>query len=70
MSGKLQRELDRRLSQARRLALEPTDVVTPERLAQLIEDLESQLAPRSGKWLRFLQAGAPPLAAPRHSDPQ
>jgi hypothetical protein len=36
-------ELDRKLQQARRLALEPTDPVTRERLAQLIEELESQL---------------------------
>jgi hypothetical protein len=36
-------ELDRKLRQARRLALEPTDPVTRERLAQLIEELESQL---------------------------
>jgi hypothetical protein len=36
-------ELDRKLHQARRLALEPTDPVTRERLAQLIEELESRL---------------------------
>jgi hypothetical protein len=36
-------ELDRKLAQARRLALEPTDPLTRERLAQLIEELEFQL---------------------------
>lgn len=36
-------ELNRKLAQARRLALEPTDALTRERLAQLIEDLEVQL---------------------------
>ena len=36
-------ELDRKLSQARRLALEPTDPLTRERLAQMIEELEFQL---------------------------
>jgi hypothetical protein len=36
-------ELNRKLAQARRLALEPTDPLTRERLAQLIEELESQL---------------------------
>ena len=36
-------ELNRKLAQARRLALEPTDPLTRERLAQLIEDLELQL---------------------------
>jgi hypothetical protein len=36
-------ELERKLAQARRLALEPTDPLTRERLAQLIEDLEFQL---------------------------
>jgi hypothetical protein len=36
-------ELQRKLVQARRLALEPTDPLTRERLAQLIEDLEFQL---------------------------
>jgi hypothetical protein len=36
-------ELNRRLAQARRLALEPSDSLTRERLAQLIEDLEFQL---------------------------
>jgi hypothetical protein len=36
-------DLNRKLAQARRLALEPTDPLTRERLAQLIEDLEFQL---------------------------
>ena len=39
-------ELNRRLAQARRLALEPSDPLTRERLAQLIEDLELQLQDR------------------------
>jgi hypothetical protein len=36
-------ELNRRLAQARRLASEPSDPLTRERLAQLIGDLEFQL---------------------------
>jgi hypothetical protein len=36
-------ELNRKLAQARRLALEPTDPLTRERLAQMIEELEFQL---------------------------
>lgn len=36
-------ELERKLAQALRLALEPTDFLTRERLAQLVEDLEFQL---------------------------
>jgi hypothetical protein len=36
-------ELARKLAQARRLALEPTDPLTLERLAQFIEELELQL---------------------------
>jgi hypothetical protein len=32
--------LERKLEQARRLALEPTDPLTRERLAQVIEELE------------------------------
>ena len=35
--------LERKLEQVRRLALEPTDALTRERLAQLIEELEYQL---------------------------
>jgi len=37
------RELERKLEQARRLAMEPTGPLTRERLAQLIEELEFQL---------------------------
>ena len=37
------RELERKLEQARRLAMEPTDPLTRERLAQFIEELEIQL---------------------------
>jgi len=37
-------ELNRRLAQARRLALEPNDPLTCQRLAQLIENLELQLS--------------------------
>src|ERR1700681_932188 len=36
-------ELERKLAQAHRLALEPTDPLSRERLAQLVEDLEFQL---------------------------
>jgi TATA-binding protein-associated factor Taf7 len=35
--------LERKLEQTRRLALEPTDPLTQERLAQMIEELEFQL---------------------------
>jgi hypothetical protein len=35
--------LERKLEQALRLALEPTDPLTKERLAQMIEELELQL---------------------------
>ncbi|SHG79771.1 hypothetical protein [Bradyrhizobium erythrophlei] len=35
--------LERKLEQTRRLALEPTDPLTRERLAQLVEELEFQL---------------------------
>jgi hypothetical protein len=35
--------LERKLEQVRRLALEPTDPLTRERLAQIIEELEFQL---------------------------
>ena len=41
---RLQREIvERKLAQALRLALEPTDPLTRERLAQMIEELEFQL---------------------------
>jgi hypothetical protein len=43
MDRRQRAELDRRLAQARRLSLEPSDPLTRERLAQLIEDLEQQL---------------------------
>ena len=43
MDRRQRAELDRRLEQARRLALEPSDPLTRARLAQLIEDLELQL---------------------------
>jgi hypothetical protein len=36
-------ELERRLSQARRLALEPTDAVSRERIARFVEELEREL---------------------------
>ena len=36
-------ELERRLSRARTLALNPTDALSRERAAQVIEDLEYQL---------------------------
>ena len=36
-------ELERKLAQARRLALEPTDPLTEERIAQMVEDLEFRL---------------------------
>ena len=39
-------ELERKLEQSRRLALEPTDPLTRERLAQIIEELEFQLQDR------------------------
>jgi hypothetical protein len=35
--------LERKLEQTRKLALEPTDPLTRERLAQMIEELEFQL---------------------------
>jgi hypothetical protein len=38
--------LERELDQARRLASEPTDAVTSERLAQLVEELEFLLQDR------------------------
>jgi hypothetical protein len=37
------KEFERKLAQARRLALEPCDPLTRERLAQLVEELEYQL---------------------------
>jgi hypothetical protein len=43
MNRSRREELVRKLAQARRLALEPTDSLTRERLAQFIEELEIQL---------------------------
>jgi len=43
MTRRERKELEDKLSQTRRLALEPTDPFTSERLAQRIEDLEFQL---------------------------
>jgi hypothetical protein len=43
MNRKYREELNRKLAQAYRLALEPTDPLTRERLAQSIEALEAQL---------------------------
>jgi hypothetical protein len=37
-------ELERRVAQSRRLAAEPFDPITQERLRQLVLDLEEQLA--------------------------
>jgi hypothetical protein len=37
------KELERRLAQARRMAEEPVDPLTKERLEQLVQDLEEQL---------------------------
>jgi hypothetical protein len=43
MSYADRKELERKLVQARRLAMEPNDSLTRERLAQLIEEIELQL---------------------------
>jgi len=43
MTRREREELERKLAQAHRLALGPTDAITRERLAQFIEDLEFQL---------------------------
>lgn len=43
MTRRERENLERKLVQARRLALEPTDAQTLERLAQQIEELEHQL---------------------------
>ena len=56
MTRRERNELERNLIQARRRALEPTDALTLERLAQQIEDMEYKLlAPR------FRSLGAIPL---------
>jgi hypothetical protein len=43
MTRREHQELQRKLARARRLALEPTDALTLERIAQAIEDLEYQI---------------------------
>lgn len=43
MSGGDRKELERRLEQSRRLAAEPSDPLTTERLRALIADIEEQL---------------------------
>jgi hypothetical protein len=43
MTRRQREEIERKLAQARRVALEPTDSQTLERLAQQIEELEYQL---------------------------
>ena len=43
MTRREHEELQRKLTRARRLALEPTDTLSQERAAQMIEDLEYQL---------------------------
>jgi len=43
MMRRERKELEYKLAQTRRLAQEPTDPFTRERLAQVIEDLEFQL---------------------------
>jgi hypothetical protein len=43
MTRRSREVLESKLAQVRRLALEPTDPLTTERLAQMIEELEFQL---------------------------
>jgi hypothetical protein len=43
MTRREHEELQRKLSRARRLTAEPTDALSQERVAQVIEDLEYQL---------------------------
>jgi hypothetical protein len=43
MTRRQREELEGKLDQARRLAMEPNDRLTGERLAQLIEELELEL---------------------------
>ncbi len=43
MTRREHEELQRKLTRARRLAMEPTDALSRERAAQAIEDLEYQL---------------------------
>jgi hypothetical protein len=43
MTRREHEELQRKLARARKLALEPSDILSRERAAQAIEDLEYQL---------------------------
>jgi hypothetical protein len=43
MTRREHHELQRKLARARKLALEPTDALTLERMAKAVEDLEYQL---------------------------
>ena len=43
MTRREHKELQRKLTRARRLAMEPADALSRERAAQVIEDLEYQL---------------------------
>lgn len=43
MSGEDRKELQRRLEQSRRLADQPSDPLTRERLTALVADIEEQL---------------------------
>jgi hypothetical protein len=43
MTRREHEELQRKLARARKLALEPSDILSQERAAQAIEDLEYQL---------------------------
>lgn len=43
MTRREHEDLQRKLARARKLALEPTDILSRERAAQAIEDLEYQL---------------------------
>ena len=43
MTRRERKELEEKLAEAHKLALEPADAFTRERLAQLIEDLEYRL---------------------------
>jgi TATA-binding protein-associated factor Taf7 len=51
--------LERKLEHTRRIALEPTDPLTRERLAQMIEELEFQLQDKR-KTARKLTTTVPP----------
>jgi hypothetical protein len=59
--------LERKLEQARRLALEPTDPLTRERLAQIIEELEFQL---QDQWKSPSPPADPDRADPRNEEPR